>query len=243
MIILSWLMYTGNQTTILNEVSFFGKPKNMEKVVNVRLLPAAVDSGIVFKRVDLKENNAIKVSYSNAFIEGNELVLKNDSGVFVKHVELLLAGIWSSKIDNLIVEIDGDSVPYIDGTSEPISFLLSVGKTKELEKSRKVFETAQDIGMRISDFEISIKPDKSFIIDVKNGDSQFVFDNGIYPYKDWLSRVNEDNGDSAKCAVISTIAIIFISNLFCTFNVEIKNFDKKMTFDFFKNLLNDKGNQ
>ena len=233
-------MYTGNQTTILNEISFFGKPKNMEKVVNVKLLPADVDSGIIFKRVDLKENNIIKVNYSNAFIENDRLILKNSEDVCIKHVELLLASIWSGKIDNLIVEIDGDTIPYIDGTSEPISFLLTIGKIKELDKSRKVFETTQEMGMRIDNFEISIRPDKSFIIYIKNGDNEFKFDNGILPYKDWLSKVNEDSGDKAKYSVISTIAIIFISNLFCSFNVEIKNFNKKTTFDFFKNLLNNK---
>ena len=233
-------MYTGNQTTILNEVSFFGKPKNMERVINVKLLPANVDSGIIFKRVDLKENNLIKVNYSNAFIENDMLILKNDSNVFIKYAEVLLASIWASRIDNLIVEIDGDSVPYIDGTSEPISFLLSIARINELEKSRKIFEISQDIGMRIDDFEISIKPDKSFIIDIKNADGEFRFDNGILPYKDWLSRINEDSSDKAKYSVVTTIAIIFISNLFCLFNIEIKNFNKKTTFDFFKNLLNDK---
>ena len=62
-------MYTENQTTILNEISFFGKPENMEKVVNVKILPAEADTGIIFKRVDFKENNSIKVDYNNVYVE------------------------------------------------------------------------------------------------------------------------------------------------------------------------------
>ena len=151
-------MYAGNQTTLLNEVSFFGKPKNMEKVVNVKLLPAEADSGIVFKRVDLKENNIIKVNYNNAFIDNNRLILKNDYDVYIHYSEILLASLWASKIDNVLIEIDGDSIPFIDGTSESFIFMLTIGRTKELEKTRNVFEVKQDIGMRIDAFEISIKP-------------------------------------------------------------------------------------
>lgn len=233
-------MYTGNQTTILNEVSFFGKPKNMERIVNVKILPSEVDSGIVFKRVDLKENNIIKVNFDNAFVENDNLILKNQNGVSIFNTEALLATIWSAKIDNLLIEIDGDSIPYIDGTSEPLNFLLTIGRTKELNKNRKVFELSQDMGIRIGDFEIYIKQSKSFIVSVNLADNHFKFDNEVLPFKDWLSKINEKSENKAKYSIISIISIIFLSNMFCLFDVEFKNFDKKHTFDFFKNLFNNK---
>ena len=235
-------MYTGNQTTILNEVSFFGKPKNMEKVVNVKILPSEVDSGIIFKRTDLKENNIVKVDFKNAYIENDRLILKNQEGVSVSNIELLLASIWSAKIDNLLIEIDGDSVPYIDGTSEPLTFLLTIGRIKELDKNRKIFEVVQDIGVRIDDFEISIKPNKTFVVNVNTSNSSFKFDNGIFPFKDWLSRISDESENKAKYDVISTIAIIFLSNMFCLFEVEFKNYNKKITIEFFKNLFVNKQN-
>lgn len=230
-------MYAGNQTTILNDVSFFGKPKNMEKVVNVKIMPADVDSGIVFKRVDLKENNIIKVNYNNSFIENNRLVLKNEHGVCIYYVEVLLASLWASRIDNVLIEIDGDSIPFIDGTSESFIFLLTIGRTKELEKTRNVFAIEQDIGMRVNNVEISVKPSQSFSVNVYNNESSFRFDNSELPYKDWLSRISEDSEDQLKYIVISIIAIIYLSGLFCRFSVDVKNFDKKVTYDFFKNLL------
>lgn len=235
-------MYTGNQTTILNEVSFFGKPKNMEKVVNVKILPSELDSGILFKRIDLKENNVIKVDFKNAYIENDKLILRNQEGVCVFNIEPLLASIWAAKIDNLIIEIDGDSIPYIDGTSEPLSFVLTIGKIKELSKNRKIFEVSQDIGIRIDDFEISIKPNKTFAINVKTSSNSFNFDNGLLPYKDWLSKISDESTDKAKCDIISTIAIIFLSNMFCLFEVDFKNYNKKITLEFFKNLFVNKLN-
>ena len=115
--------------------------------------------------------------------------------------------------------------------------MLTIGRTKELEKTRNVFEVKQDIGMRIDAFEISIKPFNSFSVNIINQDESFKFDNGELPYKDWLSRISEDSDEKLRYNVISTIAIIFISGLFCTFSVELKNFDKKITFEFFKNFF------
>ena len=230
-------MYTGNQTTILNEVSFFGKPKNSERVVNVKILPSEVDSGVVFKRVDLKENNIIKTNFKNSFIENDRLVLKNEYGVSISNVELLLASIWATKIDNLLIEIDGDAIPYIDGTSEPLTFLLTIGKTNELNKNRKVFEISRDIGIRIDNFEISIKPSKTFAINMTASNNSFNFDNSIFPYKDWLSKISNESEDKLKYNIISTIAIIFLSNMFCMFNVDFKNYNKEITLGFFKNLF------
>ena len=98
-------MYTGNQATILNEVSFFGKPKNMEKVVNVNLLPADFNTGIVFKRTDLKKDNIIKLDYENIFIENDKMVLKNKANVAVNDVELLIVSLWADRLDNVIIEL------------------------------------------------------------------------------------------------------------------------------------------
>jgi len=230
-------MYTGNQTTILNEVSFFGKPKNMEKVVNVKILPAELDCGIIFKRVDLRENNIIKACFKNAFIENDGLALKNESGALVSNVELLLASIWAAKIDNVLIEVDGDSIPYIDGTSEPLLFLLTIGKQKEFAKNREIFKVSQDIGIRVDAFEISIKPSEVFSINAEIGGASFNFDNSLLPYKDWLSRINDENGDQAKYDIVFTIAIIFLSNMFCVFAVDFKNYNKETALEFFKNLF------
>lgn len=230
-------MYGVNQSTILNEVSFFGKPENMEKAVNVKILPSVADSGVVFKRVDLKENNIINLNFQNAYIENNELILKNEHGVSIRNVELLIASIWAAKIDNLIIEIDDGVLPYIDGTSESFSFLFAIGQIKELEKNKKMFEVTQDIGVRVDDFEVDLKPSKHFILNIKNKDSHFEFNANLLPFKDWLSRVSVKNDNKAKFDTISLIAIIFLSVRFSFFEANLKNYNKELTLNFFKNIF------
>lgn len=231
-------MYTENQTTILNEISFFGKPENMEKVVNVKILPAEADTGIIFKRVDFKENNSIKVDYNNVYVENDKLILKNDSGITINNIEIILASIWAAKIDNAIIELDGAYLPYIDGTSEPLSFMLTIGNKKELDKKRKIFTLNQDIAIRVNEHEIDAKPSQSFIINMQDmAYNSFSYDAMILPYKDWLSKIPMNSTDKVKSDIISCIAIIFISNLFCLFEINIKEFDKLTTYNFFKNLF------
>ena len=229
-------MYIGNQTTILNPVYFFGKPKNSQKVVNVKILPADVDTGIVFKRTDLKENNIIKLSYDNMVIENDNIILKNNN-ISISNVENLLASIWADRLDNVIIELDGDAIPYIDGTSEPISFLLTTARIKEFEKARNVFELNENVSVKIGSSEINLKKGNGALkIKISNEFNSFEFDNGILPFKDTLSTINED-GDKLKLDTISTLVIIFIGGKYCNFDVEFKNFNKKVAYEFFKNIL------
>lgn len=229
-------MYIGNQTTILNPAYFFGKPKNSQKVVNVKILPADVDTGIVFKRTDLKENNVIKLNYDNIVIDNDCIILKNNN-ISINNIENLLASIWAARLDNVIIELDGDAIPYIDGTSEPTSFLLTTARTKEFEKLRNVFELNENVGVKIGSSEINLKKGNGALkIKISNEFNSFEFDNGILAFKDTLSTINED-GDKLKLDTISALVIIFISGKYCNFDVEFKNFNKKVAYEFFKNIL------
>lgn len=225
------------QTTILNEISFFGKPKNMEKVVNVKMLPADSDVGIIFKRIDLSNDNIIEVNYNNVYLDNDELILKNEQGVSVKGIEQIISSLWAMRIDNIVVELDGDALPYIDGNCESILFLLTVSHTKELDKERKIFELKNDIFVKLNDCEISIKKSSNLLIAINNKNSKYVFDNAILPFKDELSKLNKETDLQEKYDVISTITLMFISNLYCKVSIEINNFNKLAVLDVFKNLF------
>ena len=232
-------MYGDEEATILNYQEFFGKSKNKKKDVNVKLLPADSGKKIIFKRIDLERNNILELNYSNTFIENNELILKVSDDIYVRNIEILLASIWAEKLDDLLIEIDDDSVPYIDGTCEPISFLLSIGKRKKFNVNREIFTIKNNIDFKIDNFEISVKPSISFSIYIKNEDSEFLFNNKTMPFKNYLSKINENEKNIAQYNILSVIAMIFISGYYCQFSVEIKNFNKQNVFDFFKkNLFN-----
>lgn len=230
-------MYIDNQTTILNEAEFFGSHMNSKEIINVKLLPAPADQGIVFKRIDLTKDNIIKLNYSNVDFNGDSLVVKNEFGVSVKNIELLIASLWAMRIDNVLIELNGDTIPYIDGTCEPILFVLSIAKAKELDKIREIFRLDSPIHENNNDFKIDVKTKKYFSINIKNNDASYNFDNGVLPYKDHLAAVASTDKNSAKYDAILTIVYIFISGIFCPFDISIKNFNRNYVFNFFKKLF------
>ena len=81
------------------------------------ITPAKEDQGIVFKRVDLTENNLINASYRNVRPRLCN-TLENEHGVKVSTVEHLLAALYFSGIDNAIIEIDNIEVPIMDGSAK-----------------------------------------------------------------------------------------------------------------------------
>ncbi len=133
------------QNTINHPVTFSGVGIHSGKVVNMKLLPAVEDSGIVFKRTDLEFNNEIKVCIENISNSKFCSKLENENNVSVSTVEHLLATLHSLSIDNVIVEIDSSELPAMDGSSCEFTYkLLEVGK-KTQKKSKKILRVLKKI--------------------------------------------------------------------------------------------------
>ena len=81
-------------------------------------MPADENQGIIFKRVDLKINNLIKANYENVSSARLCTTLENANGVKVSTVEHLLAALYIIGVDNVLVEIDNEEVPIMDGSSK-----------------------------------------------------------------------------------------------------------------------------
>ena len=146
------------QQTINSEVKFKGIGLHSGKISNVKLLPAEENNGIVFKRVDLKEKNIIKADYNNISSTVLCSTLKNFSGTKVSTIEHLLAAFYIIGIDNIIVEIDNEEIPIMDGSSkEFIHILKSVG-TKKQKKKRKYLKILDKIDLKHENKYISIEP-------------------------------------------------------------------------------------
>ena len=90
------------QNTINAPISFNGVGIHSGKAVNMTLLPADEDLGIVFKRTDLVLNNYIKVVPENIDFSKYCSKLKNKNGVYVNTVEHLLATLHAFDINNLL---------------------------------------------------------------------------------------------------------------------------------------------
>ena len=107
-----------NQKTLKNSVQFNGVGLHSGKVVNLSINPSEPDSGIVFKRVDLKDNNLVYPSFLNVSNTSLNTTISNDFGVKVSTIEHLMGALFNIGIDNALIEIDNEEVPILDGSAK-----------------------------------------------------------------------------------------------------------------------------
>ncbi len=107
-----------NQKTLKNSVQFNGVGLHSGKIVNLSINPSEPDTGIVFKRVDLKDNNLVYPSFLNVSNTSLNTTISNDFGVKVSTIEHLMGALFSVGIDNALIEIDNEEVPILDGSAK-----------------------------------------------------------------------------------------------------------------------------
>jgi UDP-3-O-[3-hydroxymyristoyl] N-acetylglucosamine deacetylase len=146
------------QNTILNDVSFNGIGLHTGKMSNVRLLPANENTGIIFKRTDLKSDNIIKANFNNVSSSKLCTTLKNSAGTTISTIEHLMAAFYITGVDNVIVEIDNIELPIMDGSSkEFIKIINQIGLIKQSAK-RKFLKIKKKIELKENNKIISIEP-------------------------------------------------------------------------------------
>ena len=148
------------QKTIKNPIKFQGVGLHSGKIVNVCLKSSEPDTGIIFKRIDLKENNLLYPNFNNVTCTSLNTTISNEFGVRVSTIEHLMGAIFGLGIDNLLVEIDGEEVPILDGSAtEFIKEILSAG-VKTSNKPIKVIKINNYIEFQDGERTISISPSK-----------------------------------------------------------------------------------
>ena len=146
------------QKTLSNKVSFKGIGLHSGKSSKINLLPAKENSGIVFKRIDLKDKNLIKANFANVSSAKLCTTLENEHGAKVSTVEHLLAALYITGIDNALIEINNEEVPIMDGSSK--DFLKDLKKTDLLDqtKKRKYLKITNKVELIDGEKKISIEP-------------------------------------------------------------------------------------
>ena len=160
------------QKTLSEEICFEGIGLHSGKNSIVRILPANVDTGIIFKRVDLKKNNLIKAHFSNVTSTKLCTTLENVHGAKVSTVEHLLAAIYISGIDNAIIEINEEEVPIMDGSAKEFLDSIKSESIKNQNKKRKYLKVLEKIELKNDNRIITIEPNNSlevnFQLDYEN---------------------------------------------------------------------------
>jgi UDP-3-O-[3-hydroxymyristoyl] N-acetylglucosamine deacetylase len=146
------------QQTLNKPISFEGVGLHSGKECKIKILPGKADSGIVFKRVDLKENNLVHANYKNVSSAKLCTTLKNENGVKISTVEHLLAALYISEIDNAIIEINSEEIPIMDGSAKDFLSKLNKVEIKELTKKRKYLKIVDSFEFVDGSRKISIEP-------------------------------------------------------------------------------------
>ena len=146
------------QKTIKNNVSFSGVALHSGLDVNICIKPAEPNFGIVFKRVDFKENNLVYPNFMNVTNTSLNTTIENEFGVKVSTIEHLMGALFGLGIDNALIEIDNDEVPILDGSAkEFIEKILSAG-LEVSEAPIKIIKINKKIKFKDGERFISIEP-------------------------------------------------------------------------------------
>ena len=147
------------QKTLKQKTSFEGIGLHTGEVARVSLNPAPENSGIVFKRIDIKKNNIIKANYENISSTNLCTVLKNENNSSISTVEHLVAAFYITGIDNVLVEVDNAEIPIMDGSSKDFMKIINNAGIEEQSKKRKYVKVLKEIEINEGNKHINLSSD------------------------------------------------------------------------------------
>lgn len=128
------MFYAGNtQKTLIKPIKISGVGLHTNENITLNLRPAAIGTGIVFKRVDLPLLEAlIYTKYHNVTETRLGTVISNEFGHKISTIEHLMAAIYANGITNMIIECDGNEIPVMDGSSDAFMVAIRSAGIKKL---------------------------------------------------------------------------------------------------------------
>ena len=149
-----------NQKTIKKHVSFSGTGLHSGKPAKICVKPSTPDTGIVFKRIDLKDNNLIYPNFMNVSNTALNTTISNSGGVKVSTIEHLMGSLFGIGIDNALIEIDSEEVPILDGSAKVFIEQILAAGLESSNKPIKIIKIKKKVEFKSGDKFISIEPSK-----------------------------------------------------------------------------------
>ena len=149
-----------NQKTIKQNIELHGVGLHSGLNANLVIKPSEPNTGIVFKRIDIKNNNIVIPNIFNVSNAAFCTTISNESGASVSTIEHLMGALYGMGIDNVMVEIDNKEVPILDGSAK--LFVEAISKTgiKSSEAPLKIIKIEKKIEFQDGKKTISIEPTK-----------------------------------------------------------------------------------
>ena len=149
-----------NQKTIKKAIKLDGIGLHTGKKVSMKINPAEPNSGIIFKRTDLKSKNVIIPNVFNVSNASYCTTITNEFGVSVSTIEHLMGAFYGIGIDNAFVEIDNQEIPIMDGSAKIFIEEILKSGIQVSETPIKIIKIEKEVNLNIQEKNISIKPSK-----------------------------------------------------------------------------------
>ncbi|HUF19577.1 MAG TPA: UDP-3-O-acyl-N-acetylglucosamine deacetylase [Burkholderiales bacterium] len=152
------------QRTLKNIVRATGVGLHTGDKVYLTLRPAAANTGIVFRRIDL--DPVVDIQANPYAVTDTRLssCLEKD-GARVQTVEHLMSALAGLGIDNVYVELSAGEVPIMDGSASPFVFLLQSAGIEEQEAAKKFIRILKPVEVRADDKWVKFEPYHGFKVD------------------------------------------------------------------------------
>ncbi|MEE1099137.1 MAG: UDP-3-O-acyl-N-acetylglucosamine deacetylase, partial [Alistipes sp.] len=155
------------QKTLKAPISFSGKGLHTGVQVNMTVNPAAEDTGIVFRRVDLDEKPTIPAlcDYVVDTSRGTTIEL---GGARVSTIEHIMSALWTLGVDNAIIDIDGPETPIMDGSAREYAAAITATGVQEQAADINYYHVTEKMVYTIPEkgVAIIIYPDDEFSVSV-----------------------------------------------------------------------------
>jgi UDP-3-O-[3-hydroxymyristoyl] N-acetylglucosamine deacetylase len=152
------------QRTLKTTIRATGVGLHTGRKVFLTLRPAAPDTGVMFRRIDLAEPVDIK---AHATLVGDTRLSSclERGGVRVSTVEHLMSALAGLGIDNVYVDLTAEEVPIMDGSAGPFVFLLQSAGIEEQEAPKRFLRVLQKVEVRDGDRWARLEPYHGFRMD------------------------------------------------------------------------------
>lgn len=155
------------QKTLNAAISFSGKGLHTGVEVKMNILPSAENSGIRFKRVDLEGAPEVE-AVADYVVDTSRGTTIEKNKARVSTIEHIMAALWTSGVDNALIEIDAPETPIMDGSAkEYIEQIIKTG-LKEQDADIEYYEIGEKTLFAIPEkgVEITVYPDTEFMANV-----------------------------------------------------------------------------
>ena len=146
------------QKTIKKNVIFSGIALHSGVNVNITIKPADPNFGIVFKRTDLKNNNLVYPNFANVSNTSLNTTIQNEFGAKVSTIEHLMGALFGLGIDNVLIEIDNEEVPILDGSAKKFIEKMILAGIEVSDSPIKIIKINKEVIFSDKERFISIKP-------------------------------------------------------------------------------------